>query len=460
MTFQPRYTRTIRRALRGMLLLAVFALIGATSVSCGDAHAKDRVPRADDGRIIIEFWHGMGSEQGRVTGDIVRLFNESQDKYRVLAIYQGRYDALAQKLIASLYAGRNPAVAQMYPSWSVRYLRFGYLQPIDHFLEGDKDFADKISDYYPVMIAENTLKDPKTGQPVLASIPFNKSVYVLYVNQNRMTDLGWNEAPKTWEEFYRMVNDMTVIPGGATQPTTFGFASRPFIEDFTVQAFSANTQLLDEETGEILVDSPDALEALHFLRKLTGGEGENSVGYVDSKFLNDPFGSGRIATFIASTASFPFNDRAVGSRFVWTALPVPSRDGETPGKTLMQGTNVGIFGNKTEEEQQGAWEFVKFLTSPEMTAKWGIETGYMPVRKSAKELPKFKEYLERSPRYASAVSTLDRAAFEPRKMYWESVRNSISQEVEATLLGRKTPEQAMADARRAIEDIQRRSTDK
>ena len=429
----------------------------------GGAWAGEPV-RGEDGRVVVDFWHGMGGDQGRAINEISDLFNKSQEKYRAVAVYQGRYDSLAQKLIAACYARRNPAVSQMYPGWSTRFHRFGYLKTITEFAADDADFREKaLPDFYPVMLEENTMPNPASGELEVVTLPFNKSVYVLFVNQTRMEKLGWTHPPRTWAEFRKLAEEMTVVPEGGGAPTTYGFATRTFIEDFTVQAFSAGTQLLDEESGEILVDSPAAVAALDFLHSMVmepepvkgAGESEKPakrIGYVESGYLNAVFGSERIGMYIASTASFRYNDQAVGNKFIWSCYPIPSRDAETPGKTLMQGTNVGIFAGLPAETEAGAWEFVKFLTSPEMTALWGMRTGYMPVRRSAGDLPEFRAHLEKDVRYANAMGTLENAAYEPRLIYWETVRSALSREVDSVMFDRRSTADALAAARRAIED--------
>jgi multiple sugar transport system substrate-binding protein len=412
----------------------------------------------NEDKITVEFWHGMGGRHGRTVNEIAEKFNSKQDKYYVRAIYQGKYSSLSQKLIASLYAKRNPAISQMYPSWASRYFKYGYLQPVEGFIAKDPDFnQEDLDDFYKVMLEENTLKDPKTKIPVLTALPFNKSVYILYVNQTRMKACGWDQPPKTWEEFSALAKAMTVIPEGTTRPTFYGFASRPYIESFTVQAFSADTLLFDEDKEEVLIDGEKGKEAFEFLKKMTSGEGKNQIGYVESDYLSSAFGSEQIGMFVSSTASFPYNDMAVGNKFIWMAYQVPSKDENTQGKTLMQGTNLGIFNNVSEEKQQGAWEFMKFITSAEMTALWAMHTGYMPVRKSARQDPEFKAYLEENERYANAVDTLENAFFEPRVIYWESVRNIISQEVEAVLQGRKETGDALKEMRAQIEQTVKRA---
>ncbi len=314
-----------------LLLLAIVTMALSTS---SPVHAE---------RVQVELWHGMGSRQGAALNEIVDNFNSSQDTYEVLPIYQGRYNSLSQKLIASCYARRNPAISQLYPGWTTRFYTYGYLTPVQDLVEKDPDFGEaQLNDYYHVMLDENRMKNPETGKVELVTLPFNKSVYVLYVNQTLMEELGWKEAPKTWDEFKKLAEEMTLFEGG-DKPTRYGFATRPYIEDFTVQAFSAGIPLLDEDTGEIFVDSPEAIDSLNFLKSLVAGEGAGQVGYIDTNYLSQPFGAERMGMFISSTASFTYNDAAVGNKFVWNAYPVPSRDGETDGKTLMQGPSFGIF---------------------------------------------------------------------------------------------------------------------
>lgn len=434
-------------------LAFAFGLIFLATSCGGDSRAEK--PQSNNGRIEVEFWHAMGSNQGRAVNELVDEFNRSQDRYFVQSVYQGNYKALNQKLIASVYAGGSPAISQMYPGWATRFFRYGYLQNAAHFVENDPEFAAQLDDFYPVVLEENIFTHPETGERILSTLPFNKSVYVLYVNQTRMEALGWTEPPRIWDDLIRLAEEMTVHPEGSPQPTFYGFGTRTYVEDLTVQAMAAGMTLMDEETGEILVNTPEVHEAFRFLRRLvTGDAGGKQVGYVESGYLSNAFGSERVGMFISSTASFTYNDMSVGNKFVWNAFRVPKRDEETEGKTLMQGTNLGIFKGVPPDAQLGAWEFAKFLSSPEINAKWAIQTGYMPVRRATLDVPAFAEHLQRDGRYANAVETMNTSTFEPRVLYWESVRDVVDRQVDAVMNGRRMVEPALADAEKQIRAIQ------
>lgn len=430
------------------LLLVALACSSLSCIQKGVRPAKKR----PDGRIEVEFWHAMGSRQGSTLNSLIDEFNSSQEKYYVVGVYQGNYNALSQKLIASMYAGRNPAASQLYESWAARAFRYGYLQPIEHFLAKEPAYREKFeADIFPVYLDNQMLRDPGTGREVIATLPFNKSVYMWMVNLDHMKSVGVTEPPKTWAEWKDVINRMTVRkPNGEVE--TYGIGTRDVIESLTVNLFMANVNYIDEDEN-VLFDSKEGIEAMQLLYDLAMGTGKEKIGYVESGYLNTAFGAKKCASYVGSTASYSFNDGAVGSKFIWRAYPLPGRDEKTPGRVLGQGTNVGIFANKSTEEQQGAWEFLKFISEGDPLAKWCIETGYMPTRRSVLENEKLKGYLAANENMANAVACLDRVMAEPKPMYWDSCRAVVDRAVQAALTGNKTPQKAVDDAALQIRDI-------
>ncbi len=436
----------MRSLLSAILILALFF---------GTVHAvvtfnKNQAMYTSDGRIIVEFWHAMGAVHAGTLNEIIDNFNASQDKYHVQAINQGRYNSLSQKLIASTYAGRNPAISQMYPGWTTRFLQYGHLEPLQNFIDNDPEFTQEdIDDFFEGFIRENTMPLPYTGEEVLVTIPFNKSLYMLFVNQTALDEAGWEHEPRTWEELYMAARDMEQISEGG-RVNRFGFAVRPYIEEFTNFLFSTGQNYLDANQ-EPIFDSEEGRKALEFIHRITYGE--NNAAYIEAGFLSTPFGDGRVGMFVGSTAGFPHSDRAVGTKFIWRAYPVPQLDPDAPRLTLNQGTNVGIFKNLPEEVKQGAWEFLKYFSSPEVSAYWALETGYVPIRRSSGELDFVMEELETNPNFAAAWNILDSATAEPRAIYWDTVRSVVSREVEAVLNNRRNPDESIEIMRREFERI-------
>lgn len=437
----------MNRLLRAALLIA--ALLGlAASLSCNDAQASSGPKRHTDGRIRVEFWHAMSSSGQRSLNELISDFNKSQEKYFVTGVYQGNYESLSQKLIASLYAGNNPAASQMYEGWAARYMHFGYLQPVRHFLEQDPAYYEELKkDLFPPFYEIGTQPDPATGEMVLATLPFNKSVYMLCINEDAMRAEGL-EAPRTWAEFLPFAQKLSERTG--QKLTKYGFATRDNTEAYVTLLFSAGINVLDENNN-ITMNSSKGIAALEFLVDLVVGKDRS--GYVESDYLSGVFGKGDVRTYISSTPGFTHNDRAVANKFIWRAYAIPAME---PGgdKVLSQGTSIGIFKSSVSpEEQQGAWEFFRYLISPEVQAKWCTDTAYIPIRRSVLEMPKMKEYLAKDASMQNAIALVDKIMFEPRPIYWDSVRKVLEEMVQSALSGKEKPKEAIARATASIERI-------
>ena len=102
---------------------------------------------------------------------------------------------------------------------------------------------------------------------------------------------------------------------------------------------------------------------------------------------------------------------------------------------------------KGAPDQDMTWELVRFLSSKEGT-KWMSINGNTPVRFSTLEDPSYTSMVP----YADVQKQLfkhGRSMF-PGFENWAQARDILGQELQRAILGEKTPEQAMADAQRAI----------
>jgi sn-glycerol 3-phosphate transport system substrate-binding protein len=59
-----------------------------------------------------------------------------------------------------------------------------------------------------------------------------------------------------------------------------------------------------------------------------------------------------------------------------------------------------------EEEQEAAWEFMKYLTTPEVQAKWHIGTGYFAINPAAYDEDIVKAEWEKYPQFKVTVDQL------------------------------------------------------
>ena len=69
-------------------------------------------------------------------------------------------------------------------------------------------------------------------------------------------------------------------------------------------------------------------------------------------------------------------------------LPANKQRGSPTG-----GGNFYIFKKSTPAQREAAFKFIKWMTTPERAAQWGIDTGYVAVRADAWDTPAMKKYV-------------------------------------------------------------------
>jgi sn-glycerol 3-phosphate transport system substrate-binding protein len=144
-------------------------------------------------------------------------------------------------------------------------------------------------------------------------------------------------------------------------------------------------------------------------------------------------------TNVRGNAKFPFGV---------AMLPAGKRRGSPTG-----GGNFYISKKASPAEQQAAFQFIKWITTPERAAQWSIDTGYVAVRPEAYETPAMKKYVSEFPPAAVARDQLQYAVAELSTHENQRVTKALNDGLQAALTGTKTPEQAMKDSQAEAERI-------
>jgi sn-glycerol 3-phosphate transport system substrate-binding protein len=122
-------------------------------------------------------------------------------------------------------------------------------------------------------------------------------------------------------------------------------------------------------------------------------------------------------------------------------LPAKARRGSPTG-----GGNFYVFKKASREQQEAAYKFVKWMTTPERAAQWGIDTGYVAVRADAWKTPRMEEYVKGFPVAAVARDQLQYSVAEFSTHDNQRVTKALNDGIQAALTGAKTPAEALKDA--------------
>jgi multiple sugar transport system substrate-binding protein len=408
--------KAVSKASAGILIAVLMAL--ALVGGCGKGGGEKGV-------VEVTFWHGMGGPLGRVLKGLVDEFNESQDEIYVNSISMGRYTALSQKIMAAVAAGKPPVMAQAYENWTIELILTKSIVPIQGFIDGPDGLSQEdLDDFLPVFIRNNQWDD------VIWSFPFNKSVRAIYYNRDLFAASGLDpdRGPANWDEYIGFARQITRDEDGDGYPEVWGTAGQVTVWMFGNLLLQDGGEWLDESGERVAFNSSHGVNALTFQRDLLVGD----VGFITSGFeYQNDFLAGKVGMVEGSTVSVAF----MKGKFDFELGIAPLPRGKRPGGTIA-GTNVVIFDGVPEEEQRAAWEFIKWFTDTEQTAKWSADTFYVPVRKSALETDLLKQKFADYPGLQEAYGQLEYASFEPKIAGWYAGRRYLAERaIESVLRG-------------------------
>jgi multiple sugar transport system substrate-binding protein len=386
--------------------------------------------------VEVTLWHAIAQDHEAALNDVIMQFEAMPEwggKIDVKSVHQGAYGDLRTALIAAMGTPSRPVMSQLYESWTSQFAERDLLVPVQVFVDADSDYGEAdLSDFYPGFLDNN-----RWGE-TLVTLPFNKSVYLLFANTTLLDEAGLG-IPTTWAELGQASKALTNLANNR-----YGLGGRPLMETFTPLFLMNQGEFIDGE-GHLQLDSEPSRETVEFLLQITH---DDKAMYIEQGYLSSGFGNQSLALFTGSSAGIPYIHTAVGGEFEWTVAQIPVRDADDPPRALSQGTNVGIFNGHPPEVQWAAWEFLKYLTGAESSAHYASVTGYMPIRRSSLEVEELKSKLEQDPIMQVAVSQLEFATFEPRMPQWESIRSVLNRQVGLFL-------QNPTDAARAVARMQR-----
>jgi sn-glycerol 3-phosphate transport system substrate-binding protein len=379
-------------------------------------------------QTTVTFWHSMGGAEETVD-ELVRAFNASQDRYRVVARNVGSYGDAQTRLVSAFGTADEPTLFQAEIAFFPRLVGDGAVSPLDDLIAGLP--AEMVADFYPGLWAYGQIGGAHYG------LPWNSSTPVMYYNADALERAGV-AVPTTWEEF----------AAAAAALTSRAAQGALFVGDswlFEMMVLSLGGTLVHED-GTPNLDSPEALEALTLLRDLARGRHLAFFGANEATAAMLTFIRTRTLMAFASIANWP-EVRRFSIAFRIAAAPVPMREG---GRVPLGGAKLVIMRNASPEAREGAFEFWRFLMEPERLAQWIEGSFYIPVRRAA--LPLLEDFYAADPNRAAALAQLELAVPRPRVPQFNAWRTIIDEALERVLRGNQNPATALAEAqRRALE---------
>lgn len=422
-----------KRALTGAL-----AAVSMLALSSGMASAKTQV--------TFFYPVQVGGPLTQIMDGYVAKFEAANPDIDVVPVYSGNYLDTTTKALTAAKSGTPPTVAVLLATDIFTLIDEEAVQPIDEFIKTDEDKA-WVNGFMPAFLASAKVDGH------LWAAPFQRSTAVMYWNKKAFAEAGLDPAkyPKTWDEMVAF-GKAVIKKDASGRVTRWGVGipgnvgSAPWL--FGALAAQNGVRLMNDTGTETYLTDPKVVEALQFWVDLNKVHGIHPPGIQEWGTTPSDFVEERIAMIWTTTGNLT-NLRA-NAKFDFGLAPYP---GNVTPASVLGGGNLYVFKKAPQAEKEAGFKFIKFLTSDEILADWGIQTGYVAPRDGSWETDALKAFVAKVPEMAVARDQIPLSV--PEFSTFENARTSkiLSDAIAAALTGKKTPEKAMADAQAEIDRI-------
>ncbi|EFL87498.1 sn-glycerol-3-phosphate ABC transporter substrate-binding protein UgpB [Ahrensia sp. R2A130] len=429
-----------------MRKLLLSATVAATSVWTASASAAE-----------IQFWHAFTGRLGELVAEQVETFNKSQDQHTVTASHKGNYSETLNAGIAAFRAGEQPHVLMVFEVGTATMMSAkGATKPVYQVMEeagatfDPNAYIGSVKGYY-------TTTDGK-----MLSLPFNSSTPVLWVNKDLMTKAGLSADTdlSTWENVGKALD--AAKAAGISCPMTTAWQSWIHLENLSAYH---NTPFATQDNGfagndtELALNSPLQVKHIQAL-----GDWAKDGKFIYAGRRNEGganFRAGECMLFTESSAGYAGIKAEAKFDFAVNQLPYWEGTEGAPQNTIIGGASLWVMEGHEAEEYKAAADFLNFLSSTDIQAKWHQDTGYLPITTAAGDKTKADGFYDANP--GTDIAVIQMTAKEPtanskglRLGSFDQIRGIIDEELEGVWAGDKTAQAALDSAKERGDRLLRR----
>lgn len=395
-------------------------------------------------QLTMYFPVNVGGDAANLIDEMTNEFNASRSDIQVQAVYTGNYDDTVTAIQTAIQGGNPPDLFMSLATQRFSMASTKMAMPLDDLIANDPEGQDFIDDFIDGFMLDSYVDGS------IYSIPFQRSTMVMFYNKDAFREVGLDpeSPPTTWDEMVDYAVKLTnenrwgvgiALNSGSAQ---WGFTG------FSLQNCTNGVGLMSADGKEVYFDTPENIEALQLWLDLQNKYECMAPGIVQWTDLPTQFLAGEVAMIYHTTGNLTNIKNNATFDFGVCFLPAGRQWGAPTG-----GGNLYITNGISEERQQAAWEFIKFLCEPERAAQWSIDTGYVATRYSCYDTQVLKDYYESFPDALVAYEQLEYAQPELTTYAAAEMWRILNDNIQAAVIGEMTAAEALAAAQEQGDEL-------
>lgn len=408
--------------------LTTVMLVG-TLAGCGGKKSADK-----EGKETVTVWvHPFMKDQGeeqKMWQSFVKSFEDKNQNIKV-DLQTVPWANRDQRLLTAFSAGKGPDVVYLITDHLAQFGTMGIIEPLDKYVTEDikKDFPEKI--------LKGATVDGK-----LYGIPMLQTVMAYNYNLDLLQKAGWDtkKLPETWEDLMNMSKMVKEKTGAYGMAMTLGNTPNSTYYPYLWQA---GGNVINDK-GEYTLDSEAGKKSLQFMRDLYANKYVPEDAATALTEHDALFQEGKIAMILSENLPSVFKELS----FKYDVGPALKNK-----EQVLFGTLGSWALAHNSQNKDAAAKFILHLTSAENMKTFLTNTKYIPPRTSLGDMYKDDPYLNKVTKLAEFVRP---GVVHPAG---RSILSLLNPEIQAVVLGQKTPEKAISDAKPKVEKAVKDSLD-
>lgn len=416
-----------------LLMVAIVALGGCQVVpSRSDAASVTK----------ITLWQGVNPPPNRdVLQVLVDRFNREHPDIQVESLYVGQAEQQLPKILAAVVGNAPPDLLWFNATITGQLVELDAIRPLDDWLA-----ASPVKDEIDQVLFESMEYQGHTW-----SVPFGTNNVGVFYRPSLFKAARITQLPQTWEELRVVARKLTVDKNGDKRIDQHGMLLPLGKGEFAVFLWlpfmwSGGGELVS--TGGLqpaAMENRGAIASLQFWRNLIE-DGSAVLSLPERGFEIDSFVAGKVAMQL--TGPWTIGQlKATGVDFGVFPIPVDVRQA-----TAIGGENLFVM-KTTPEQEKAALKFAQYVVSQEFQTEWAIGTGYLPVNLKARQSEKYQAFAAQEPAVKVFLSQAEYGRSRPIFPGYNRLSDSLGRALEAVLLGKSSPGEALKTAQQRLDLI-------
>lgn len=388
------------------------ASVSSSESSSAPAHKDDHVM---DHPVEITFMSNFSYQS--TIDKIIEAFKEVEPNITVKNVKEtGGYDDVRNKVISQLATNEHPDLFVGYPDSVQDIMQYNAVVKLDDYMNDPvygwsrTDKRDVIKNYL-----EEGQMYPLSGT---YSLPFAKSSEALYYNKTVLLGLDLSSIDAsinggkalseeyinslTWEDLFDHLipaieaydaaqpADSKLLQGTKYAHKVFGYDSDDNLFITLAAQYGLGYTSIDDYGEGHLDFINDGMKGLMKTFKAAYDHGGFfTKGTNNNEYTNYTFTDNSALFSVGSTGGSKYQ---ISQDFETGVAKIPHAAGQDK-KVINQGPSLAIL-KHDDDHALASWLFYRFLTNPQNSATWAMETGYAPIRYSVLEDAEYQEFID------------------------------------------------------------------